>query len=188
MWNFKLALALLLLLCTIASCNSEKEVYDNIMQMKSKPITLSCDSMRLISYKNRVDTLSKQFYWIVYSDSVDCSSCRLSNLVYWNDFIYEIKKKTNHVGFRFIFSPSKSDIGAFMCTARNINVSSQVYLDSANVFARQNQHIPNDVLYHTFLLDQNLNVILVGDPVRNKKIYDFFWTILSDKECSSNNQ
>ena len=48
MWNFKLALALLLLLCTIASCNSEKEVYDNIMQMKSKPITLSCDSMRLI--------------------------------------------------------------------------------------------------------------------------------------------
>ena len=61
-------------------------------------------------------------------------------------------------------------------------------MDSANVFARQNQHIPNDVLYHTFLLDQNLNVILVGDPVRNKKINDFFWTILSDKECSSNNQ
>ena len=103
MWNFKFALALLLLCSIVSSCNSDKDVYDNIMQMKSKPITLSCDSMRLISYKNKVDTLPKQFYWVVYSDSVHCSSCRLTNLVHWNDFIYEIKENTNSVGFRFIW-------------------------------------------------------------------------------------
>ena len=103
MWNFKFALALLLLCSIVSSCNSDKDVYDNIMQMKSKPITLSCDSMRLISYKNKVDTLPKQFYWVVYSDSVDCSSCRLTNLVHWNDFIYEIKENANSVGFRFIW-------------------------------------------------------------------------------------
>ena len=182
MWNFKFALALLLLCSIVSSCNSDKDVYDNIMQMKSKPITLSCDSMRLISYKNKVDTLPKQFYWVVYSDSVDCSSCRLTNLVHWNDFIYEIKENTNSVGFRFIFSPSQSDIGTFMCTAGNLKFSTQVYLDSANIFARQNQHIPNDVLFRKFLLDENMNVVLVGDPIRNKEINEIFWDILNGKE------
>ena len=141
MWNFKFALALLLLCSIVSSCNSDKDVYANIMQMKSKPVTLSCDSMRLISYKNRVDTFPKQFYWVVYSDSVDCSSCRLTNLVHWND-----------------------------------------YLDSANIFEHQNQHIPSDVLFHTFLLDENMNVVLVGDPIRNKEINKIFWDILNGKE------
>lgn len=182
MWIPKLISALLLLLCSIASCNSDKEVYDKIMQMKSKPVTLSCDSMRLISYKNKVDTLPRQFYWVVYSDSIDCSTCRLTDLVYWNDFIYEIRKRTDKVGFRFIFAPSKDDMGAFMCTAGSLTISSQIYLDSANVFARQNQHVPNDVLFHIFLLNEDLNVVIVGDPVRNEEINKIFWNILNGKE------
>lgn len=119
MWGFKLTLVLLLLWSIVSSCNRDKDVYANIMQMKSKPVTLSCDSMRLISYKNRVDTFPKQFYWVVYSDSVDCSSCRLTNLVHWNDFIYEIKESTNSVGFRFIFSPSKKVLD-LLCALQEI--------------------------------------------------------------------
>mgnify|MGYP007054917509 FL=1 len=53
MWGFKLTLVLLLLWSIVSSCNRDKDVYANIMQMKSKPVTLSCDSMRLISYKIR---------------------------------------------------------------------------------------------------------------------------------------
>ena len=101
MWSFKLALSLLLLCSIVSSCNRDKDVYANIMQMKSKPVTLSCDSMRLISYKNRVDTFPKQFYWVVYSDSVDCSSCRLTNLVHWNDFsCAQFKQKQRKVKMR----------------------------------------------------------------------------------------
>ena len=102
--------------------------------------------------------------------------------MHWNDFIYEIKESTNSVGFRFIFSPSKKDIGSFMCAAGNLKFSTQVYLDSANIFEHQNQHIPSDVLFHTFLLDENMNVVLVGDPIRNKEINKIFWDILNGKE------
>ena len=69
-----------------------------------------------------------------------------------------------------------------MCTAGSLTISSQIYLDSANVFARQNQHVPNDVLFHTFLLDEDLNVVIVGDPVRNEEINKIFWNILNGKE------
>ena len=46
----------------------------------------------------------------------------------------------------------------------------------------KNQHIPNDVLFRTFLLDENMNVVLVGDPIRNKEINEIFWDILNGKE------
>lgn len=69
-----------------------------------------------------------------------------------------------------------------MCAAGNLKFSTQVYLDSANTFARQNQHIPSDVLFHTFLLDENMNVVLVGDPISNKEINKIFWDILKGKE------
>ena len=98
-------LAILALVC-ISSCNRERVVRDNIVQLTSRPVTLSCNSMRLIACENMIDTIPKQFYWVVYSDSVDCSTCRLTNLLQWGDFIHKVKNGTDNVGFRFIFSPS----------------------------------------------------------------------------------
>jgi len=41
--------------------------------------------------------------------------------------------------------------------------------------------LPKDNLLHTFLLDENNNVILVGNPVRNKKIKEMFYKIVEEK-------
>lgn len=177
-------LAILALVC-ISSCNRERVVRDNIVQLTSRPVTLSCNSMRLIACENMIDTIPKQFYWVVYSDSVDCSTCRLTNLLQWDDFIHKVKNSTDNVGFRFIFSPSRRDMGAFMCTAGTLKLSSQIYLDSSNVFARQNPHVPNDVLYHTFLLDEDGNVLLVGDPVRNIEINKMFWELVMNSRLKN---
>lgn len=166
----------------ISSCNSEREVRHNLMKMQSEPITLSCDSMRLISHKNIIDTFPRQFYWVVYSDSVDCSTCRLTNLVRWGDFIDSVKNSTDYVGFRFIFSPAEKDMGAFMCTAGTLKLSSHIYIDSSNIFARHNRHVPNNVLYHTFLLDKDGNVLLVGDPVRNSEVNKMFWDLIGNDD------
>lgn len=164
------------LLATVGlmSCNRERAVRDNVARLQSRPVILYCDSMRLILHESKVDTFPKQFYWVVYSDSVDCSTCRLTNLLHWGDFIQGVRDVTDKVGFRFIFSPSEKDMGAFLCTAGTLKLSSQIYLDSSNVFARQNPHVPNDVLYHTFLVDGKGNVLLVGDPVRNSEVNKMF--------------
>ena len=42
-----------------------------------------------------------------------------------------------------------------------------VYIDSLGVFLKHNTNIPSNRLYHTFLLDKNNNVVLVGNPLNN---------------------
>ena len=34
---------------------------------------------------------------------------------------------------------------------------------------------------HTFLLDENNNVLLVGNPLENEKIKKLFWQIVEEK-------
>ena len=44
-----------------------------------------------------------------------------------------------------------------------------------------NPHLPKNKALHTFLLDENNNVILVGDPLHNKKIEEMFYKIVKEK-------
>lgn len=36
-------------------------------------------------------------------------------------------------------------------------------------------------MFHTFLLDEDNNVLLVGNPLENKKIEEMFWQIVEEK-------
>ncbi len=36
-------------------------------------------------------------------------------------------------------------------------------------------------MFHTFLLDENNNVLLVGNSLENEKIEEMFWQILEEK-------
>lgn len=153
--------------------------------MKSKPVELPYDSMSIISFKDNNDyetNHATEFYWVVYSDSVDCATCRLHDLRYWDSFINQVNKATETVSFCFIFSPSEKDLKSFLCMAETFGYSNPIYLDSTNIFTRKNQHIPQGALFHTFLLDENKNVILVGDPVKNEKINKVFWNILDGNQ------
>lgn len=49
------------------------------------------------------------------------------------------------------------------------------------VFARENPHLPREAMYHTFLLDEENRVVLVGDPSRNERIKELFWQIVEEK-------
>ena len=44
-----------------------------------------------------------------------------------------------------------------------------ILLDTLGEFEKLNPHLPKNGTFHTFLLDENNNVILVGNPLRNKK-------------------
>ncbi len=48
-------------------------------------------------------------------------------------------------------------------------------LDKNCSFERLNPHLPKNKAMHTFLLDENNNVILVGNPLQNKEIEKMFY-------------
>ncbi len=46
--------------------------------------------------------------------------------------------------------------------------------DSAMVFVRSNPAVPDNSDYHTFLLDRDNRVVLVGSPVGNPKMWELY--------------
>lgn len=50
-----------------------------------------------------------------------------------------------------------------------------VIIDLNYEFKKLNPHIPENYLYHTFLLDTANNVILVGNPTNNGKIMNVLY-------------
>ena len=56
-----------------------------------------------------------------------------------------------------------------------------ILLDTLGEFEKLNPHLPKNRALHTFLLDENNNVILVGNPLRNKKIEEMFYQIVEEK-------
>jgi hypothetical protein len=56
-----------------------------------------------------------------------------------------------------------------------------IFIDSTNIFSIKNPNIPLETKYHTFLLDPNNNVVLVGNPITNEKIREIFLAIIEKK-------
>ena len=64
----------------------------------------------------------------------------------------------------------KKDLEEFYFTMRTMAPLLPVHVDTAGVFIRENPHIPREAVYHTFLLDKDNRVVLVGNPSRSEKI------------------
>lgn len=56
-----------------------------------------------------------------------------------------------------------------------------VYVDTLGLFAKQNPYLSSNTIMHTFLLDEDNNVLLVGNPLENEKIEEMFWQIVEEK-------
>jgi hypothetical protein len=54
-----------------------------------------------------------------------------------------------------------------------------LFLDERQAFPAANPHIPADNRFHTFLLDKNGKVVLVGDPVNNPPLWEFYKTTIT---------
>ena len=59
--------------------------------------------------------------------------------------------------------------------------------DREGQFEKLNPHLPKNKVLHTFLLDENNNVILVGNPLHNKKIEKMFYKIVEENWVNRNN-
>ena len=49
-----------------------------------------------------------------------------------------------------------------------------VLLDTAGIFERSNPQLPENPVFHTFLLDRDNRVVLVGSPLGNPKMWELY--------------
>ena len=60
-------------------------------------------------------------------------------------------------------------------------LSYPIYMDTTGVFRRTNPQLPSNPMLHTFLLDENNEVLAVGNPLENEKIDRMFWRTVKEK-------
>ena len=61
-----------------------------------------------------------------------------------------------------------------------LNIKGAVYKDTCGAFLRANPHLPKDnEMYHSFVVDEENNVLMVGSPFYSKRVESLFETILA---------
>lgn len=108
---------------------------------------------------------------LIYVDSTGCTSCRLQ-LQKWKELIKEIDSLTNKpIQFLFYLSP-KSVRDARYITRRD-DFTYPLCIDVNNKIDSMN-HFPKEEMFHSFLLDQNNKMKVIGNPIHNKSIRSLY--------------
>lgn len=172
-----------ILLFCFSCMGKEEQLREEIKMFQSRPVSLCVDKM-LVLKDGRDTVVSRRdgvMRMVVYTDSTICSSCRLQNIHLWDDLLEEASYYEESLDFYFIFSPTRKDMDSFRLTMRTYAPDNIVYVDTLGLFAKQNPYLSSNPVMHTFLLDENNNVLLVGNPLENKKIKEMFWQIVEEK-------
>lgn len=103
----------------------------------------------------------------VFVDEESCTSCYLKRMFQWEEFI-ELERD-GILTIYFIFEPQEGCEEGFHKFFYQAELDHPFYLDKDKEFLHQNPTIPRERMFHTFLLDVNNNVVLIGDVLHNEE-------------------
>lgn len=164
-------------------CNdsNRKTIARTVAQWQGRTVQIPEEAVFTVQARDTVamDVYAPTHKVLVYVDSTGCTSCRLQ-LHEWKKFIAEVDSAMNgSVPFLFFLSP-KSVKEARYITRRDdftypICVDMQNRLDSLNRFPEQD-------MFHTFLLDGDNRVAVIGNPIHNRAVRDLYMKTLTGRE------
>lgn len=174
---------LLVLTLGITAChnNNRATIAHTVEQWQGRTVQMPQGAVFTVQTRDTVsiDMYAPSHKVLVYVDSTGCTSCRLQ-LHEWKKFIAEVDSATGgHVPFLFFLSP-KSVKEARFITRRDdftypICVDMQNRLDSLN-------HFPKEEMFHTFLLDGENRVAVIGNPIHNRAVRELYMKTLTGRD------
>lgn len=167
---------IILLLIMLLSCTDNK-IKEHVLIMNDSPINMNltnCHTKYL--GKDTVLPNTDNYKLVVFIDSLTCSTCFLSHLVDYyeiNDSLQKVNGSTI-----IVINPKSSQINEIKSLLKYERHPLWCIIDEHAKFLKLNPHIPSERRFHTFLLDNNNNVILIGDPTKNRKIKSMIYHTL----------
>lgn len=152
--------------------HSDDTLKQQILQMQDKTINLNLKNAYV--YYNGKNTLYKNIdvkKLVVYIDSLSCSTCFLNNMMTYYDINDSLINNGGHL--IVILNPKREKVNEIRERVIMDKYPFYCIIDGNNEFLTNND-IPNNNLLHTFMLDKNGKIIIVGDPTRNSKIKELF--------------
>lgn len=141
-------------LTNISCTPKRKSVTELIVGMQKNTINIQYDKMvRWEDGSNETSVIEKdaKYKLVVYISRDVCSPCTLRGMENWNDWLS--LEQDGIVEFIFLFSINKMIIDDVRDAYYESELKHSVFIDTCNVFRDNNLSIPNEVQYHTFLMD-----------------------------------
>lgn len=175
------------LVCCIlfTACNDSKnKMQDNVRQMQSTPISMPYNNMEcwVEDSISSIELCKKAKLKLVhYVDSVQCTTCYLRNVVQYEKlFLLEQESNFKFINV-FVITPGPKTKRMLLSDYKAKLLPQVLFVDTARVFSKKNKTIPSEEMYHTFLLNENDSVILVGNPVIYPKIAKLFYSTVKER-------
>lgn len=181
---FKHLLFLLVPFAFAACTDKPRTAVEELKAFEARPVALPLKEMACWQDgKNVAFAIPKEEHlkFVVYSDSLQCSSCNLKRLPVWENFLRKLRPYEGQVKAYFIFRPLSESLGAFGITMRTVSPPFPVFVDTADVFLQSNPHFPSDHTLHTFLIGRDNRVLVVGDPLTNERVDKLLWKVLEEQ-------
>lgn len=107
---------------------------------------------------------------VKYVEVFDCSDCQINQLSLFNNDTFNsgLSKRISIV--YIVATPTGMNTYELYSKLCEKRIRGTVYLDTCNAFLQANPHVPENTLFHTFVLDEKDKVVLIGDPFKNKKM------------------
>ena len=146
-----------------------------VSRMQGKQIVMPAELHyyhgNLPEYNTADDALATLLIWY---DSTQCSGCRLNNLMDLDIFERYCRDTLGYVNVDIVFSPPTDAHEVFEEMVEQARVRYPIYVDYYGLFAAQNKYLPKSEQLHTFLLDAESKVVLVGDPTRGIAMWNLY--------------
>lgn len=149
------------------SCKNNRISEEDIMNTK---ISISLDSMLLVNETlKQDDKLQKiRYRFVSYLDSASCTRCEMYKMGMWKR-LEKITMNTN-IQYIFIYKPPKEKVQYMKDEYIQTKQKHLLYFDTLGLIESKNPIISKSVFFHNFLLDENNNVIFVGNPSKNEMV------------------
>lgn len=153
------------------SCNRlclMKEMKDVVGTQIILPQSLEYISGTDSTYENQDRAL---FTILIWYDSTMCSTCKLSGLQSLAEIELFCRDSVDNAIVSVIFSPPVIAHKTFREVLSMTKRDYPILVDYTGVFIRENSKLPKTSYLHTFLLDKDSKIVLVGDPILNTVLW-----------------
>ena len=111
---------------------------------------------------------------VIWYDSLGCTSCEAGKMRIWNDVVAEADSLSQWFRIIYLFTPKKEDLNKVTAAIKGDKFNYPVFIDQNATFIKQNPNLPKNRRLHSFLLDKNNRVIIVGNPLHNPTLWQFY--------------
>lgn len=136
---------------------------------------------KMINCSDSVDMVigeQDKIYIVNFIEEYGCSKCKISIM----SELYRNKIQNKETVLLSIIQSEKTNIEEKQDIVKSVGLCGFVYLDTCNAFLEANPQIPDNEMFHSFVINKEGKVLMVGNPFQNKKMEALFKKVIANEQ------